>query len=197
MAVAHGRWSKFHYASRVAAALAHLANSQGDAPALGLIQDRLRAILAPRTGPSHTAGICAALASATPAGPGDLLLALAEARHLCRQCGFVVLISDFFEKENTIFAELIQLRAQGHDVLALQILDPIEAELPKTGDYEFLDIEAGGRLRTSTEDLHAAHLRVVNDWRSTLRTTAFAGGLRWESITTDASIAPVLRRWLE
>ncbi len=196
MGVAHGPWSKFHYAVRAAAALAHLAGDQGDAPALGIIQDRLRSVLAPRTGLSHTTAICAALGAATPGGPGDPARALADAHHLCRQRGFVVLLSDFFDKETAILAELTQLRAQGHDVLALQVLDPVEIEIPKTGDYEFLEQEGGGRLRTSTEDLHRAHASTVADWRAGLRTASLAAGLRWESVSTAEPLAPVLRRWL-
>jgi uncharacterized protein (DUF58 family) len=197
MAVAHGPWSKFHYAARAAAAIAHLASSQGDAPALGLLQDRLSAVHPPRTGATHTAGICAALSSITPSGPGDPARALADARHLCRQRGFVILMSDFFDKEDVLLGELAQLRAQGHDVLALQILDPVEAQLPTSGDYDFLDTEGGGRLRTSTEELHRAHARVVADWRATLRATSLATGVRWESVTTADPLAPMLRRWLE
>lgn len=197
MAVTHGTWSKFRYAARVAAALAHLGAGQGDAPALGLIQDRLQAALPPRTGSTHTAAICAALSAANPSGSGDISLALTDARHLCRQRGFVVLISDFFDKEDALLGELTQLRAQGHDVLALQILDPIEAQLPTSGDFDFLDIEGGGRLRTSTDEIHAVHARVVAEWRSKLRNASLGAGLRWESVTTADPLAPMLRRWLD
>lgn len=197
MAVAHGPWSKFHYAARVAAALARLATDRGDAPALGLIEDRLHAVLPARTGSTQTAAICAALARTTPSVSGDPARALAEARHLCSQRGFVVLISDFFDKEDILLGELAQLRAQGHDVLALQILDPIEAELPTTGDYDFLEPEGNGRLKTSTEELHGVHARLVAEWRANLRATSLATGLRWESVTTAEPLAPLLRRWLQ
>jgi hypothetical protein len=103
----------------------------------------------------------------------------------------------FFEKENATLSELGQLRAQGHDVLALQVLDPVEVELPKTGDFEFLDIEGGGRLRASSDELYLAHARVVAEWRESLRTATVAAGIRWESVTTAEPLAPVLRRWLE
>jgi hypothetical protein len=162
-----------------------------------LIQDRLQAVLAPRTGFQQTAAICAALAAFTPSGLGDPARALTDARHLCRQRGFVVLISDFFDKEDLLLGELAQLRAQGHDVLALQILDPVEAELPAKGDYDFLDAEGNGSLRTSTEELHRIHSRVVAKWRAGLRATCLATGLRWESVTTADPFRPVLRRWLE
>ena len=90
-----------------------------------------------------------------------------------------------------------ELRAQGHDVLAMQVLDPVEVELPTTGDFEFLDVEGGGRLRASADEIRTAHARSVADWRAKLRSASLAAGLRWESVTTAEPLAPVLRRWLE
>ncbi len=86
---------------------------------------------------------------------------------------------------------------RGHDVLALQILDPVEAELPAAGDYDFLDPEDGGRLRTSTEDVHREYSRIVADWRAGLRDKSLASGLRWESVTTAEPLVPLIRRWVE
>ena len=197
MAVANATHSKFHYAARAAAALAYIANGQGDAASLCLLQDRLAAALPPRTGSSQTAGICAALSATTPRGTSDLVRALGEARHICTQRGFIILISDFFDKEDALIVELAQLRAQGHDVLALQILDPMEVELPASGDYEFLDAEDGSRLKTSAEELRASHKKAVAEWRETLRTRSLAAGLRWQTTTTESPLAPILRAWLD
>ncbi len=197
MGIAHGPWSKFHYASRVAAALAHLASAQGDAPALAFIQGDIHAAFGPRSSAAQIAGICHALASATPTGAGDPVRALSGAHHWCRQRGFVILISDFLQQEDAMLGELAQLRVRGHDVLALQILDPLEVEIPATGDYDFFDPEDGGRLRTSTEDVHREYVRIVAEWRANLRAKSLATGLRWESVPTAEPMAPLLRRWLE
>ena len=196
MGVKHGPWSKFHYASRALAALAHLAAGQGDAPAFGMLAERLESVIPARTGAPHVAGICAALGGVTPSGTGNPAKALLEARHLCRERGFVVFVSDFFENEDVVIGELAQLRAQGHDVLALQVLDPVEVELPATGDFEFLNVEDGKRMRGSAEEIRMAHARLVANWRAKLRTSAIAAGLRWESVTTAEPLAPLLRRWL-
>lgn len=196
MSVSHGPWPKYRYAACVAAGLAHLAAGQGDAPALGLLSSNLLEGLPPRTGLRHAMAICATLAAHRAGGRGDLSLAMNEVRAICRQRGFVVLISDFFDKEDVLVSELSQLRAQGHDVMALQILDPVEAELPKSGDIDFLDSETGERLRASVEEVRAAHAEAVAKWRSRLRTQAMAAGLRWESVTTAAPIIPLLRSWI-
>jgi len=197
MNVAHGPWPKYRYAACVAAGMAHLAAGQGDAPSLGILRANLSVAHPPRTGSQHAMGLCAALAANTAEGPGDLSIAINEARALCRRRGFVVLISDFFDKENVLISELAQLRAQGHDVLALQILDPVEAELPTSGDFDFVDTETGARLRMSVEEVRAAHARKVAGWREGLRIAALSAGIRWESVTTAAPIIPLLRRWID
>lgn len=196
MATAHGRYSKYHLAARIAAGMAHLAISQGDAPALGLLGSRLEAVRPSRTGARHLTSICAGLSAAAPAGEGDLSRALTEVRALCRRRGFIILISDFFDKEDIMVRELSALRAQGHDVLALQILDPLEAELPATGDFDFIDLESGARLKASADALRDTHRAVVADWRENLRTACTTGGIRWETTTTSDPIVPLLQRWL-
>lgn len=196
MSVAHGPWPKYRYAACVAAGLAHLATGQGDAPALGLLGSSLLEGQPARTGSQHAMGICATLAAHTAQGRGDLTVAMNEARALCRQSGFVVLISDFFDKEDILLSELAQLRAQGHDVMALQVLDPLETELPVSGDFDFLDPETGERVRTSVEGLRASHSSKVAAWRQELRTGALSAGLRWASVTTAEPIIPLLRSWI-
>lgn len=196
MGVSHGPWSKYRYAACVAAGLAHLAAGQGDAPSLGLLRANLLAGFPPRIGSRQAMSICAELAANSATGAGDLSLAMSEARGLCRQRGFVVLISDFFDKEHVLLSELAQLRAQGHDVLALQILDPVEVELPTSGDFDFRDTESGARLKVSVEDVRAAHAGLVGAWRSGLQTAALSSGLRWRSVTTAEPIIPLLRSWI-
>jgi len=197
MSVQHSAWSKLHYAARALAGAAHLARRQGDAPALGILSGSgLSAALPPRSSADHVTGICAALAAVPAAGAGNLPDALAEARPLCRQRGFVLLVSDFLDHEDLVLSELAACRARGHDVFALQVLDPLEVELPRTGDYDFLEPETNTRLRTSVESLHTAYARRVSNWRTALRHAAESRGIRWHSTTTAAPLTGALREWI-
>ncbi len=197
MATAHGRWTKLHYAVRIAAGLSWLAEGQGDPVALALVREGLEGVVEPGSGQRHFAGICAALASAEPEGTGDLTVVAEQIPVFCKQPGFVVVLSDFFENENRWLAELAGLKARGHDVMALQILDPAEVELPEKGDFEFLDLESGSRLKTSAEALRTEHREVVAGWRAGLRSEAHARGIRWTGATTDEPMVPLLREWLD
>jgi uncharacterized protein (DUF58 family) len=198
LSIQHGRYSKWHYATRAAAGMAHLARRQGDAPALGILQaGKLDFSLPARRSADHLTGLCAALQRVEPSGSGSLAQELLETQSFTRQRGFIILISDFLDPEAPVFNELASYRAQGHDVLALQILDPVEIALPKTGDYEFIDPETGGRIKSSTEPIHAAYAKRISKWRHELKSIAEANGLHWMSASTEDSLVAVLREWLQ
>jgi uncharacterized protein (DUF58 family) len=153
-------------------------------------------MLPPRSSADHVSGICAAMAGTAPAGAVDLAAALHRSRSFCQQRGFILCLSDFLEREDQSLAELAAFRAQGHDAFVLQILDPMEIELPRSGDYDFIDQESGQRLRAAAEPLHAAYQKRVLDWRTGLRRQAENAGLRWHSVSTEDSLTDTMQRWL-
>lgn len=195
MAIDHGPWSKLRYGTRVLAGAAHLARRQGDAPALRVLGEK-PAALPPRSSPDHVAGICVALSEASATGATDMAGTLLASRSFCRQRGFILFVSDFLAGEDATLAELAAYRAQGHDVFALQVLDPLETELPGTGDFDFTEPETNTRIRTAVEPIRSAYARRVADWRTMLRHQAESADIRWHSITTAASLVGTLQAWL-
>ena len=198
MKINHGPHSKADYAARFAAGAAFVSVRQGDAPSLTLLEKgAIGQALPARSGGNHLSAICATLAQwDCHDGPGDTLNGLASARDLCRSRGFILYISDFLEDEEEQLKILNETRAQGHDVLAVQILDPMEVELPESGDFEFVDSESGARVKTSVEQEHALYKKRVDDWRKGLAKICNESGIRWESISTAEPMVPVLRRLL-
>lgn len=116
---------------------------------------------------------------------------------LCRKPGFVIWISDFLNHEEETLQHLSLLQAYGHDVMAMQVLDPVEVRIPKDGDYNFLETEAGGIFRLSVESVHQRYAKNVAAWREGLEKAALRSGLTWASTTTAEPITEVLRRWLD
>lgn len=198
MGVAHGPHPKLRYAARAAAGIAFVASGQGDAPALCLLAGGgVSTALPARSGTAHLSAICATLSKAQPAaGSGGIAAALRKAASLCRSRGFVIFASDFFDDDPDLVGTLSQFRAQGHDVLALQILDPVEARLPESGDFEFIDAESGERLRTESEVVRDAHAAAVDAWRGAIQRACHDAGIRWQSATTADPLVPILRQWL-
>ena len=189
-----GRQSKYRYAARAAAAMAWLASRGGDAFGLGLMDQSLSPWLPPRTGRVQFENCLSVLEQPqTSDQPGDLLTSLDELCETCRSRGVVLLFSDFIEDPQQLTRRLSQLRQQGQDVRAVQILAPDEAILPTSGDFHLTDPESGQFRKTSLELVHADYNAAIDRWRSELDTESTAAGIRWLSITTAFPLAETVR----
>ncbi len=69
--------------------------------------------------------------------------ALLHAGRLMRRPGLVVLVSDLLTDVEPVDRAIRAVRAAGHDVVALHILDPAERDLAISGDALFVDPESG------------------------------------------------------
>jgi uncharacterized protein (DUF58 family) len=112
----------------------------------------------------------------TPDGEGDphaLAGALARLAKLARQPGLISLISDFRDQEGWM-RPLAALRIH-HSVLAVEIGDPREREIPALGRLALIDPESGQRVEVDTSR------RQVRERFAELereRRAAVGGGLR-------------------
>ena len=86
------------------------------------------------------------------------------------------------------------LRALGHDVTVLHVIDPAERELPASGEALFVDPESDLAVPASIADVRAAYKNTVDEviaeWRS-----MFGGlGIGYEIVQTDEPFGVPLRR---
>jgi uncharacterized protein (DUF58 family) len=81
---------------------------------------------------------------------GDLADALLRVARMARRPGLVVAISDFRDQRDWQRA-MGSLRLR-HSVLAVEIVDPREAELPAVGHLALVDPETGARVQVDTSN---------------------------------------------
>lgn len=196
MRTAHGPCRKWSWGARAAAALV-LCGLRGRDPAgIALLTDHVADFLPAKLGGAQFPDALALLERSEPAGAGDLVAALSEARTLCTRRGLVVLISDLFaadaDADRVLADALAEWQAAGHDVLVVHLLDPVEARLPAHGTFRTQDLESSATLRTDTETLHELYAEVVDRWRAGRRETSESSGLDWLSVTTADPIADTL-----
>ena len=197
MDVANGSSEKWAYAARCTAALGRLAIGSQDAAGLSLLGDQVIDHRAPRTGRTHFQNLLGMLGAAKPSGGGSLAAALREVSGFCRRKGLVVVFSDFFDHPAETVSALSRLAAARHDVVAFQILDPYELELPGNGDLEIEDAETGKILRLSAADVRAAHTAAVISWRDDFGARCQASGISHFSVATDQPITGSLVEFLQ
>lgn len=192
---APGLLTKLAYAERMVAALALLLIRQRDAVGLIRFDDRLRSVVPPRSRTVQWKRILGALADPGAGHGSDAAGALRQAGKLIRRRGMVILVSDLLLDAQEVDDTVHALRAQGHDVTVLHLLDPAEASfvLP-TGEAMFVDPEQGDSLAATPADVRDAYQATVREaieeWRA-----RFAGaGAFYEPIRTDQPFGVPLRR---
>jgi uncharacterized protein (DUF58 family) len=183
--------------TEVAAAVAQLLSRNGNRVGALLFDSGVREIIPPGSGRKHVLRVLARLiASGRQSAPGatDLGAALRAALGLLRRRSLVVIISDFLSEPG--WQGLLAQLARRHDVLAVQVVDRREFELPaagmiyvedaETGEVIFVDTDDPGfqqRLREGADERQAA---LVADLRS--------AGLDLFTVATDEDLVRALFR---
>ncbi len=146
-----GERRKADVADGVAVATGHVATRRGNRLGVVTFGDSTPKTLPPAQGRMGLIGLLAALDGEPEqerVGATSLGAALTRANVMARQRGIVVLVSDFRGPLDWR-KPLLDLMSR-HEILAVEIRDPREQELPDVGELWLVDPETGKQLRVDT-----------------------------------------------
>ena len=193
-APAPGRLTKLAYAEILTASLALLLIRQRDAVGLVRYDATVRSAVPPRARTGHWRRLLAALEEQGAGLASSAPQALTQAARLINRRGMIVLISDLLMEPVEVERALKGLRAMGHDITVLHIMDPAERGLAGSGEALFIDPESDLRVPASVTDVRAAYRKTVDDVIAEWRSMLTASGVSYEVILTDESFGVPLRR---
>lgn len=149
--------TKSQYARTLTATLAYFLLKQRDAVGLATFSEGLEAVLPARWRRGQWRHILGLLDRSSRARSTRLDRALAQIAPLWRKRSLVVIVSDFLSPVSEWDQELGRLCAAGHDVRAIQVLDPAEQDLDygRSGLWE--DIESGRQLYVDPTQARASY----------------------------------------
>jgi len=142
---------KADVAEGVALAIGHVATRRGNRLGVVAFGDGEPRVLRPRQGRAGLLGLLAELrAEPGPDGGGVTSLggAVGRVAALARAKGLVVVVSDFRGPRD--WEDALRTLSARHGVLAVEIRDPRELELPAMGDLWLVDPETGRQLVVNT-----------------------------------------------
>jgi len=183
---------KTDVAAGVAIAVGHLATRRGNRLGIVTFGNRDPRVLPPRQGRIGLLGLLRTLQeeAAAPTGRervGATSLADAARRTIAvaRQRALVVVVSDF-RGEPGWRTPLLELAGR-HDVVAVEVRDPREQELPNAGDLWLVDPETGRLLQVDTrsERVRRRFAAAAAAERSTLARTLAGVGVRHVVLSTE------------
>jgi uncharacterized protein (DUF58 family) len=185
----------------VAIAIGHVATRRGNRLGVVTFGDDKPQALPARQGRNGLLGLLTAL-HGEPRRNGAEASSLADgitrAATLARQRSLVVLVSDF-RGANDWHRPLLGL-ASRHDVLAVEIRDPREQELPNVGPLWLVDPETGRQLRVDTRNarLRTRFAQAAARERASVAALLASVGVRHVVLSTEGdwlrSLAVFLRR---
>ena len=187
--------TKLDYARLLAAALAHLISSQGDAVGLVVYDDGLRTYIPSRSGQAHLRGVLISLSKMEAAGSTATTGALKRATDLLKRRGLLLLISDLYDEDSGIEEELRRAARIGHEVAVFHLLTREEIEFPFRGDVRLEDLESRRHVlagAATVQDYRRAFSGFLERWR----TRCASNGIDYTLITTDMPLDAALRGYL-
>jgi uncharacterized protein (DUF58 family) len=188
--------SKADYARLLAAALAYLVSTQGDAIGLVAFSDRIAPYLPSRTGPSHLRSVLLSLSKVEPGGGTATASALGRGIELLRRRGVLIVISDLYDENDEVERQLRRAARIGHEVAIFHVLTRDELEFPYTGDVELEDLETGTRVRAGAGEAGSRYRTAFAAFLDRWRSRCFAQGIGYTRVLTDQPLDAALRGYL-
>jgi uncharacterized protein (DUF58 family) len=190
---------KTDVAAGVALAIGHVATRRGNRLGVLTFGDRDPRALPPTQGRHGLLGLLGALQRAPEqerVGATSLGTALSDAGARARQRGLVVVVSDFRGPLDWR-SPLLELLHR-HDVLAVEVRDPRELDLPDVGEVWLVDPETGRQVRVDTRSaaLRARFAAAAAEERSGVARVLTALGVPHVVLSTEGDWLRVLAAFL-
>ncbi|MEI6255915.1 MAG: DUF58 domain-containing protein [Planctomycetota bacterium] len=190
------RLMKYDYAATLAASLAWLALSHGDAVGCSVFDDKVRAGVPPRTKRTHLASVAEVLETPRGSRPTAFLPVLKSLAETLPRRGMVIVISDLLGDREGVFAGLQYLRKRGHDLVLLHVMDDDEIDFPFAGPTRFEGLELPDAIACNPRALRAGYLAAVEEFLATVRTRAAAARCDYSLIRTGEPVEAALVKFL-
>lgn len=187
------RLTKLEYAERLAAAMALMLLRQHDAVGLIRFDSTVRDMVPPRSHRTQWRRLVAAFSKPGGGRESDVAGALLKAGRLVRRPGFVVLLSDLLVDPAPVADAARALRARGHEVLVLHIIDPAERDFPEAGEALYRDPESGNAVAARPADVRSVYQTTVQEALAEWKTSLARSGARYAQAFTDQPFGRPLR----
>lgn len=188
--------TRFDYAKRLAATLAHLLAGQNDAVGLTLFAEKTLRELPPKRTPSHLRSLYQTLAEAKPAGESNIAKTLHEIAEKIPSRSLVVIISDLLAEPAELMDAFRHLKFYKHDLAVFHLLDKQEINFDFSRPVRFVDMENGSDLITDPSVMAEAYRTAVREYLEAVGHGCRSCGADYHMTYLDTSFEAVLTQFL-
>ena len=188
--------TKFEYARMATAALALLAERQGDAVGLVVLRNERLVTLPPQRGHQHLQRLLHRLTLLEPDGR---VPPWREAEHAISDGsgrGLTIVISDFHEHEHELLDLVRRVAVLGHETLVIHLMGRKERDFAWEGAVSFEDLETGERIDVEAAAVRAAYHEAQAETFRKLRRELEDRDIRYGTMVMDQPLDQALRQFL-
>ena len=181
--------------AEIAGTLAFSTIKNNDNVGVIFYSDRVEKYIPPSQGHKHVLTILSEILSIEPEGSGtDISVALRFAHNVQRKSCTLFLLSDFIDGSD--YAKTLAVVRNKHDLLAMQVYDPHEAELPMVGLLRVRDAETGEVrvIDSSSKSVRKQYREYWQEPSAKLRETFSKYNIGYASVSTSEDYVPRLQR---
>jgi uncharacterized protein (DUF58 family) len=189
-------WTKYDYATAVAASLSYMAIQQQDSVGLAIFDQVLSRYFKPSNSPGQWKIVVNELQQVprwNKTNTGKILDQLAEK---LTHRSLLVILSDFFDDIDSIRQGLRHLRYKKHEIMVFQVLDPTEIEFPFEEVTLFKGLEELGELLTEPRALREGYLEQLRMFTDELKKISRGMNIDFQRFSTGDSLDVVLSQFL-
>ncbi len=197
MGYGSGEVTKYRYACHLAAALGYVTVKARDSVGLILHSDKTDERLGARNSFQHLNNLLKLLQAKEPSSATGIAEALHEIAGSVRRRALIIVISDLLGDEHAINVALAHLRKQHHDVIVLQVLDPVEIDLSLKSACEMTDLETGERMAVHPRGMAEEYRKVFGEFLEQYRKTCAGLHIDYRLARTDQSVETFVRAYLQ
>lgn len=179
--------TKFDYALSLAAAFAFLMIRQQDAVGGAIYDSEIKKFLPAYSRPSYLQEVINMLASATPSHITGTAKALNVMAERIKRRGLVIVISDFLDDPQEVISALKHFRHKQNEVLAIQVLDPLELSFEFGNGATFRDMETNEKMVTQPLLIKDSYVKAVEDFTLQIKQGCRNSGIDY--LLLDTSVA--------
>ena len=196
MSYGSGPLTKYQYACRIAASLGYIVSKQQDSLGLTIYDNAVREYVPARSGARHLRLFIERLAAHEPRHVTDTGKALHALAEMLSRRGLIVLMTDCFDDPDAVFSALAHFRKKMHDVILLQILDPVELDLSINRVAEFIDLETGEKLEIDPTAARAAYKKELQGFIDQVRAKCSVMNVDYRLVSTAESHEDFVHQYL-
>ena len=196
MDYASGALSKYDYAATLAASLAWLALSHGDAAGCALFDDKVRAAVPARTKRTQLESVVEVLETPRGGRPTAFQPVLRGLAETLPRRGLVVLVSDLLGDREGVFQGLQLLRKRGHDIVVLHVMDDDELDFPFDGPTRFEGLEVPEHLACNPRALREGYLAALGEFLAETRRWSATHSVDYSLVRTGEPVDAALVKFL-